>query len=248
MITAADYLTSPGYPMSYYPSQKCVWVITAPGPNQRILINFNPHFDLEDRECKWVLRAYLFQITSETAPPGGVSIFEGPGECRLSLLQTTHCSKFQFQKNIFTSAQMIVHRDKWIYLDIGDIYYCFARNVDVVLAYWKAILWENLMDLLGILTLNSSFYLFHFMAQALPSCFVTFLCPRFITVSLLWIAVFINKYIKMTSDVYWNCKICLNELGTDYYRCVVCLWAHTVMYSQISCHSLTEDTDWERLS
>ncbi|CDQ71680.1 unnamed protein product [Oncorhynchus mykiss] len=24
----------------------------APGPHQRILINFNPHFDLEDRECK----------------------------------------------------------------------------------------------------------------------------------------------------------------------------------------------------
>ncbi|KAL2085978.1 hypothetical protein ACEWY4_019298 [Coilia grayii] len=52
-ITTADYLTSPGYPMSYYPSQKCVWVITAPEPNQRILINFNPHFDLEDRECKY---------------------------------------------------------------------------------------------------------------------------------------------------------------------------------------------------
>uniref|UniRef100_A0A672ML16 CUB domain-containing protein n=1 Tax=Sinocyclocheilus grahami TaxID=75366 RepID=A0A672ML16_SINGR len=51
-ITSANYLTSPGYPVSYYPSQKCIWVITAPGPNQRILINFNPHFDLEDRECK----------------------------------------------------------------------------------------------------------------------------------------------------------------------------------------------------
>ncbi|XP_028826652.1 neuropilin-1a isoform X2 [Denticeps clupeoides] len=52
-ITSANYLTSPGYPQSYYPSQKCVWVITAPGPHQRILINFNPHFDLEDRECKY---------------------------------------------------------------------------------------------------------------------------------------------------------------------------------------------------
>lgn len=51
-ITNANYLTSPGYPTSYLPSQKCVWVITAPGPHQRILINFNPHFDLEDRECK----------------------------------------------------------------------------------------------------------------------------------------------------------------------------------------------------
>ncbi|XP_063062518.1 neuropilin-1a [Engraulis encrasicolus] len=52
-ITSADYLTSPGYPMAYFPSQKCFWVITAPEPNQRILINFNPHFDLEDRECKY---------------------------------------------------------------------------------------------------------------------------------------------------------------------------------------------------
>uniref|UniRef100_A0A8L0DUG1 Neuropilin n=1 Tax=Oncorhynchus mykiss TaxID=8022 RepID=A0A8L0DUG1_ONCMY len=52
-ITNANYLTSPGYPTSYLPSQKCVWVITAPGPHQRILINFNPHFDLEDRECKY---------------------------------------------------------------------------------------------------------------------------------------------------------------------------------------------------
>uniref|UniRef100_A0A8C1VRA4 Neuropilin n=1 Tax=Cyprinus carpio TaxID=7962 RepID=A0A8C1VRA4_CYPCA len=52
-ITSANYLTSPGYPVSYYPSQKCTWVISAPGPNQRILINFNPHFDLEDRECKY---------------------------------------------------------------------------------------------------------------------------------------------------------------------------------------------------
>ncbi|XP_056440804.1 neuropilin-1a [Gadus chalcogrammus] len=50
-ITKANYLTSPGYPASYSPSHKCVWVITAPGPHQRILINFNPHFDLEDREC-----------------------------------------------------------------------------------------------------------------------------------------------------------------------------------------------------
>uniref|UniRef100_A0AAR2JQN4 Neuropilin n=1 Tax=Pygocentrus nattereri TaxID=42514 RepID=A0AAR2JQN4_PYGNA len=52
-ITSANYLTSPGYPLSYYPSQKCVWVITAPGAHQRILINFNPHFDLEDRDCKY---------------------------------------------------------------------------------------------------------------------------------------------------------------------------------------------------
>ncbi|XP_056149933.1 neuropilin-1a-like isoform X2 [Lampris incognitus] len=52
-IHNADYLTSPGYPGAYLPSQQCVWVITAPEPGQKILINFNPHFDLEERECKY---------------------------------------------------------------------------------------------------------------------------------------------------------------------------------------------------
>ncbi|KAK7933143.1 hypothetical protein WMY93_004039 [Mugilogobius chulae] len=50
-ISSASYLTSPDYPRSYPSSQRCTWVITAPAPHQRILINFNPHFDLEDREC-----------------------------------------------------------------------------------------------------------------------------------------------------------------------------------------------------
>lgn len=58
-ISSANYLTSPGYPKSYPPSQRCTWVISAPGPHQRILINFNPHFDLEDRECKWVAGWFL---------------------------------------------------------------------------------------------------------------------------------------------------------------------------------------------
>ncbi|XP_047444960.1 neuropilin-1a-like [Mugil cephalus] len=52
-IHAAGYLTSPGYPGAYSPSQQCAWVITAPESDQKILINFNPHFDLEDRECKY---------------------------------------------------------------------------------------------------------------------------------------------------------------------------------------------------
>uniref|UniRef100_A0A665XE84 Neuropilin n=1 Tax=Echeneis naucrates TaxID=173247 RepID=A0A665XE84_ECHNA len=52
-IDVPDYLTSPGYPGAYPPSQQCVWVITAPEPGQKILINFNPHFDLEDRDCKY---------------------------------------------------------------------------------------------------------------------------------------------------------------------------------------------------
>ncbi|XP_056453019.1 neuropilin-1a-like [Gadus chalcogrammus] len=52
IINSANYLTSPGYPTAYPPSQQCAWHITAPDPGQKILINFNPHFDLEDRECK----------------------------------------------------------------------------------------------------------------------------------------------------------------------------------------------------
>lgn len=61
-ISSASYLTSPGYPLSYAPSQRCTWVISAPGPHQRILINFNPHFDLEDRECKWVAPPVCAQV------------------------------------------------------------------------------------------------------------------------------------------------------------------------------------------
>ncbi|XP_077381063.1 neuropilin-1a-like isoform X1 [Festucalex cinctus] len=52
-IHSPGYLTSPGYPGAYPPSQQCAWVITAPEPGQKILINFNPHFDLEDRDCKY---------------------------------------------------------------------------------------------------------------------------------------------------------------------------------------------------
>ncbi|XP_053186417.1 neuropilin-1a-like [Scomber japonicus] len=53
VINHANYLTSPGYPSAYPPSQNCVWVMTAPEPGQKILVNFNPHFDLEDRGCKY---------------------------------------------------------------------------------------------------------------------------------------------------------------------------------------------------
>uniref|UniRef100_A0A8B9RKQ9 Neuropilin 1b n=1 Tax=Astyanax mexicanus TaxID=7994 RepID=A0A8B9RKQ9_ASTMX len=50
-ISSAGYVTSPGYPSSYPLSEQCVWLIRAPDPQQKILINFNPHFDLENREC-----------------------------------------------------------------------------------------------------------------------------------------------------------------------------------------------------
>ncbi|XP_038611523.1 neuropilin-1 isoform X5 [Tachyglossus aculeatus] len=63
-IVSPGYLTSPGYPNSYHPSQKCEWLIQAPEPYQRIMINFNPHFDLEDRDCKY---DYVEVIDGENA-------------------------------------------------------------------------------------------------------------------------------------------------------------------------------------
>ncbi|XP_010880952.2 neuropilin-1a isoform X2 [Esox lucius] len=70
VMTSANYLTSPGYPMSYFPSQHCMWVISAPDPSQKILINFNPHFDLEDRECKYDY-VEVFNGGDENAPTLG---------------------------------------------------------------------------------------------------------------------------------------------------------------------------------
>nr|XP_020509579.1 neuropilin-2 isoform X2 [Labrus bergylta] len=49
----AGYITSPGYPMEYPPHQNCHWVITAPEPSQRIVLNFNPHFEIERLDCKY---------------------------------------------------------------------------------------------------------------------------------------------------------------------------------------------------
>ncbi|KAM6958322.1 neuropilin-2a isoform 1-T1 [Tautogolabrus adspersus] len=49
----AGYITSPGYPLEYPPHQNCHWVITAPEPSQRIVLNFNPHFEIERLDCKY---------------------------------------------------------------------------------------------------------------------------------------------------------------------------------------------------
>uniref|UniRef100_A0A8C6WZZ9 Neuropilin 2 n=1 Tax=Neogobius melanostomus TaxID=47308 RepID=A0A8C6WZZ9_9GOBI len=49
----AGYITSPGYPLEYPPHQNCHWVVTAPEPNQRIALNFNPHFEIERLDCKY---------------------------------------------------------------------------------------------------------------------------------------------------------------------------------------------------
>nr|XP_020509583.1 neuropilin-2 isoform X4 [Labrus bergylta]XP_029137020.1 neuropilin-2 isoform X4 [Labrus bergylta] len=39
--------------MEYPPHQNCHWVITAPEPSQRIVLNFNPHFEIERLDCKY---------------------------------------------------------------------------------------------------------------------------------------------------------------------------------------------------
>uniref|UniRef100_A0A672KCI2 CUB domain-containing protein n=1 Tax=Sinocyclocheilus grahami TaxID=75366 RepID=A0A672KCI2_SINGR len=48
----AGYITSPGYPLEYPPHQSCQWVISTPEPSQRIVLNFNPHFELERLDCR----------------------------------------------------------------------------------------------------------------------------------------------------------------------------------------------------
>ncbi|XP_016082720.1 neuropilin-2 isoform X3 [Ornithorhynchus anatinus] len=49
----AGYITSPGYPQDYPSHQNCEWVIYAPEPNQKIVLNFNPHFEIEKHDCKY---------------------------------------------------------------------------------------------------------------------------------------------------------------------------------------------------
>lgn len=48
----AGYITSPGYPNDYPSHQNCEWVIYAPESNQKIILNFNPHFEIEKHDCK----------------------------------------------------------------------------------------------------------------------------------------------------------------------------------------------------
>ncbi|XP_032046012.1 neuropilin-2 isoform X3 [Aythya fuligula] len=49
----AGYITSPGYPNDYPSHQNCEWVIYAPEANQKIILNFNPHFEIEKHDCKY---------------------------------------------------------------------------------------------------------------------------------------------------------------------------------------------------
>ncbi|RVE57745.1 hypothetical protein OJAV_G00202370 [Oryzias javanicus] len=49
----AGYITTPGYPHEYPANQNCRWIITAPEPSQRIILNFNPHFEIEKLDCRY---------------------------------------------------------------------------------------------------------------------------------------------------------------------------------------------------
>uniref|UniRef100_A0A8C6ZDL0 Neuropilin n=1 Tax=Nothoprocta perdicaria TaxID=30464 RepID=A0A8C6ZDL0_NOTPE len=46
-------ITSPGYPQDYPSHQSCEWVIYAPEHSQKIILNFNPHFEIEKHDCKY---------------------------------------------------------------------------------------------------------------------------------------------------------------------------------------------------
>ncbi|KAF6725110.1 Neuropilin-2 [Oryzias melastigma] len=62
----AGYITSPGYPQEYPSHQDCNWIIKAPEPSQRIILNFNPHFEIERLDCKYDY-IEIRDGTSETA-------------------------------------------------------------------------------------------------------------------------------------------------------------------------------------
>ncbi|TRY58846.1 hypothetical protein DNTS_021371, partial [Danionella cerebrum] len=61
----AGYITTPGYPLEYPPHQNCRWVITAPEQSQRIVLNFNPHFELEKLDCSVFSEHFQRQRESE---------------------------------------------------------------------------------------------------------------------------------------------------------------------------------------
>uniref|UniRef100_A0A3B4WAU5 CUB domain-containing protein n=1 Tax=Seriola lalandi dorsalis TaxID=1841481 RepID=A0A3B4WAU5_SERLL len=49
---SVSYLATQGFPIEYPPSQHCVWVLTAPEPDHKIIVTFNSHFYLEGKDCK----------------------------------------------------------------------------------------------------------------------------------------------------------------------------------------------------
>uniref|UniRef100_A0A7N4NJY5 CUB domain-containing protein n=1 Tax=Sarcophilus harrisii TaxID=9305 RepID=A0A7N4NJY5_SARHA len=63
----AGYITSPGYPQDYPSHQNCEWIVYAPEPNQKIVLNFNPHFEIEKHDCN---RNKVFIIHLPEEEPG----------------------------------------------------------------------------------------------------------------------------------------------------------------------------------
>uniref|UniRef100_A0A8C4Q4U6 Neuropilin 2a n=1 Tax=Eptatretus burgeri TaxID=7764 RepID=A0A8C4Q4U6_EPTBU len=53
VVDSPSYVSSPGYPREYTANSDCQWVLRAPEPNQRLQLNFNPHFELEGQECRF---------------------------------------------------------------------------------------------------------------------------------------------------------------------------------------------------
>lgn len=115
LIEEPGYVVSPGYPNSYTPSQKCEWIlkIKSPKRDQRILINFNPHFDLEDRECKYdfveiysgenadspLLGKYCGKIAPSAVVSTGPSLF-----IRFMSDYETHGAGFSIRYEIFKAG------------------------------------------------------------------------------------------------------------------------------------------------
>uniref|UniRef100_A0A452R9T3 CUB domain-containing protein n=1 Tax=Ursus americanus TaxID=9643 RepID=A0A452R9T3_URSAM len=71
----AGYITSPGYPQDYPSHQNCEWIVYAPEPNQKIVLNFNPHFEIEKHDCKLhYLTSSLILSPSPVSPPFPISL------------------------------------------------------------------------------------------------------------------------------------------------------------------------------
>ncbi|XP_068193293.1 tolloid-like protein 1 isoform X2 [Antennarius striatus] len=51
-INSPSYLSSLGFPSNYEPSMECVWVLTAPESDQKIVVNFNAYFEIADTDCR----------------------------------------------------------------------------------------------------------------------------------------------------------------------------------------------------
>ncbi|KAK1876625.1 Neuropilin-2, partial [Dissostichus eleginoides] len=89
--TEAGYITSPGYPLEYPPHQNCHWIITVPEPSQRIVLNFNPHFEIERLDCKHGCvreQRFLHVFTVLCEGRGAAEVEGSPSWSRLRICMT----------------------------------------------------------------------------------------------------------------------------------------------------------------